>query len=102
MTTTPQLLRQGSQWRGENFTIGFIGSIMRTSDEGGGIAAKLGIADAAGRVSVALGTGESAPLPHGGTVRVIDIFVSPDGSETAAALDIAPGNDPTGSPATDT
>lgn len=91
MSPAPELLRQGTQRRGRGFTLGFIGSTMRPTDAGGGIAVRFGIAGADGRVTVELAAGESAALPGGGSVRVIDIFVSPDGSETAAALEIVEG-----------
>src|SRR5699024_1885709 len=80
--SAPELLRQGAQRRGTGFSLGFIASTLRTTADGGGIAARFGIASAAGRVAVELAAGESAPLPNGGSLRVIDIFVSPDGSQT--------------------
>lgn len=91
MTTSPELLRQGAQRRGPGFSIGFLGSKLRTSETGGGIAARLGIAGVDGRVTVELAAGESAPLPGGGAVRVVDIFVSPDGTQTAAAIEVVEG-----------
>lgn len=87
----PELLRQGTQRRGAGFTIGFIGSALRSSEAGGGMAARLGIAGPDSRVTVELAAGESAPLPGGGQVRVIDIFVSPDGEEIAAAIEVSEG-----------
>lgn len=91
MSPSPELLRQGTQRRGPGFSIGFLGSKLRPSDLGGGIVARLGIAGAQGRETVELAAGESAALPGGGSVRVIDIFVSPDGSETAAAIEVVEG-----------
>ncbi|WP_061963211.1 hypothetical protein [Demequina aurantiaca] len=91
MKDAREVLRQGTQRRGNGFTIGFIRSTMRTSDEGGGIAARLGIASAKGRTAVELAAGESAPLPGGGSVKVIEILVSPDGSQTAAAIELTEG-----------
>lgn len=100
MSRAPELLRQGAQRRGRSFSLGFIGSSLRTSDAGGGIAARLGIAGPAGRTTVELAAGESAALPGGGSVRVIEIFVSPDGADTAAAIEIDEGP-VSGSSATD-
>lgn len=94
MSQTPEILRQGAQRLGRGFSLGFIGSKMRTSADGGGIVARLGIAGPDGRVTVELATGESAPLPGGGTVRLVDIFVSPDGSDTAAAIEVVEGAEP--------
>ena len=91
MPHTPEILRQGAQRLGRAFSLGFIGSTMRTSADGGGVVARLGIAGPDGRVTVALAAGESAPLPGGGTVRLVDIFVSPDGSDTAAAIEVVEG-----------
>jgi hypothetical protein len=88
MTSAPELLRQGSQRRGHGFSLGFIGVAVRTSDAGGGAVARLGIAGTTGRTTVELGPGESAALPGGGSVHLIDIFVSPDGSSSAAAIEI--------------
>ncbi|MGX5697656.1 hypothetical protein ACWKWP_15775 [Agromyces soli] len=93
MTAAPELLRQGAQRRGPGFSIGFIGSTLRPSAAGGAIAARLGIAGAEGRSTVELGAGESAALPGGGSVRVIEIFVSPDGTRTAAAIEVVDGRD---------
>jgi len=87
----PELLRQGAQRRGAAFSIGFIGATLRHSDDGGGIVARLGIAGADGRATVQLGPGESTTLPGGGHVSVIDIFVGPDGSEAAAAIEVVEG-----------
>lgn len=95
MSPRPELLRQGSQRRGRGFSIGFIGSTLRTSEDGGGIAVRFGIAGPQGRATAELAAGQSAPLPGGGTVKVIDIFVSPDGSETAAAIEVTEGAEPT-------
>jgi len=92
----PELLRQGAQRRGLGFSLGFIGSTLRTTAAGGGLAVRLGIASARGRATVELAPGESAPLPGGGSVRVIDIFVSPDGSETTAAIEVVDGAEVTG------
>jgi hypothetical protein len=97
MSRAPELLRQGAQRRGQSFSLGFIGSSLRTSDAGGGIAARLGIAGADGRTTVELAAGESAALPGGGSVRIIEIFVSPDGANTAAAIEIDEGPEPGGS-----
>lgn len=91
MSAERELLRQGAQRRGASFTLGFIGSRLRSSEAGGGIVARLGIAGADGRVTVELAAGDSAPLPGGGVVRVIEIFVNPDGSETAAAIEVVEG-----------
>lgn len=91
MTATPELLRQGTQRRGAAFSIGFIAARMRPSESGGGIVARLGIAGADGRTTVELAAGESAPLPGGGLLRVIEIFVSPDGTQTAAAIEVSEG-----------
>ena len=91
MSPEPELLRQGAQRRGRGFSLGFLGSTLRMSDAGGGVVARLGIAGADGRSTVELAAGESAPLPGGGTVRVIEIFVSPDGSRTAAAIEVTEG-----------
>jgi hypothetical protein len=84
----PELLRQGTQRRGDGFVIGFLNSTLREADAGGGIVARLGITGPGTRAAVELAPGESAPLPGGGSVRVIDIFVSPDGSQTAAAIEV--------------
>lgn len=91
MSPAPELLRQGAQRRGRTFSLGFLGSTLRPSDAGGGIVARMGIAGADGRVTVELAEGDSAPLPGGGTVTVLNIFVSPDGSETAAAIEVTEG-----------
>ena len=88
MSGSPELLRQGSQRRGATCSIGFITTKLRSSDSGGGIAARLGISSPDGRSAVELGPGESAALPGGGSVRVVDIFVSPDGTQTAAAIEV--------------
>ncbi|MEJ6489155.1 hypothetical protein PQI23_05390 [Leucobacter sp. USCH14] len=88
MSGAPELLRQGAQRRGTTCSIGFITTKLRASDAGGGIAARLGISSPDGRTAVELGPGETAPLPGGGTVHVVDIFVSPDGTQTAAAIEI--------------
>ena len=93
MTPEPELLRQGAQRRGRAFSIGFLGSTLRMSDAGAGVVARLGIAGADTRVTVELAAGESAPLPGGGTLNVIDIFVSPDGASTAAAIQVVEGAD---------
>lgn len=87
---SPELLRQGAQLRREQYSIGFIGSTLRASSDGGGPAVRLGIAGGSERRTAELATGESAPLPGGGSVRVIEIFFSPDGSESAAAIEIVP------------
>ena len=92
MTTSAELLRQGTQRRGPGFSIGFLGSKLRPTDAGGGLVARLGIAGAEGRTTVELGAGESAPLPGGGEVRVVDIFVSPDGEQAAAAIEVVEGS----------
>ena len=89
MTGAPELLRQGAQRRGTSCSIGFIATKLRPSDAGGGIAARLGISSREGRTTVELGPGESAALPGGGSVHVVDIFVSPDGTQTAAAIEVA-------------
>lgn len=88
MTGAPELLRQGAQRRGATCSIGFITTKLRPSDEGGGIAARLGISSPDGRTTVELGPGESAALPGGGSVHIVDIFVSPDGTQTAAAIEV--------------
>ncbi len=88
MSARPELLRQGAQRRGATCSIGFIATTLRPSEAGGGLAARLGISGPAGRTAVVLGPGESAPLPDGGSVRVIDIFASPDGTQTAAAIEV--------------
>lgn len=88
MSADRTLMRQGTQHFGPGYSIGFISSTLRPSSAGGGIAARFGISGAAERQTVELGPGESAPLPGGGSLEVIDIFVSPDGSETAAAVKI--------------
>ena len=66
MSPRPELLRQGSQRRGRGFSIGFIGSTLRTSEDGGGIAVRFGIAGPQGRTTAELAAGQSAPLPGGG------------------------------------
>jgi hypothetical protein len=91
---TPELLRQGAQRRGRGFSIGFIASTLRPAGEGGALAVRLGIAGADGRRTVELAAGETAALPGGGSVRVVDIFVSPDGSQTAAAIEVVEGSAP--------
>lgn len=98
MTASPELLRQGTQRRGRGFSLGFIGSELRASNAGGGIVARIGIASPAGRHTVELAPGETAPLPGGGSLRVIDIFVSPDGTQTAAAIEVHEGQDPASAP----
>jgi hypothetical protein len=87
----PELLRQGAQRRGRGFSLGFIGATVQGAAAGGGLVARLGIASADGRRTAELAAGESAPLPGGGSVRVIEIFVSPDGSQTAAAIEVDEG-----------
>jgi hypothetical protein len=91
MSAAPELLRQGAQRRGRGFSIGFIGSTLHPASAGGGIAARLGIAGTEGRTTVELAAGETAALPGGGSVRVIEIFISPDGSRTAAAIEVIEG-----------
>lgn len=91
MSPSPELMRQGTQRQGSGFSIGFISSTLRESTAGGGLVARFGISSEAGRSSVSLAAGESTPLPDGGSLRVIDIFVSPDGAETAAAIEIIEG-----------
>lgn len=88
MTGRPELLRQGAQRRGGSYSIGFIAAKLRPSDAGGGIAARLGVVWADGRTIVELGSGEAVALPGGGELRVIDIFVNPDGTQTAAAIEV--------------
>jgi hypothetical protein len=90
---SPELLRQGAQRRGPGFSLGFIGSTVRAAAAGGGLVVRLGIAGTDGRRTAELAAGESAPLPGGGSVRVIDIFVSPDGSEAAAAIEVLDGTE---------
>lgn len=94
MSGGPEILRQGTQRLGKSFSIGFIGSTLRTTDAGGGIAARLGIAGPEGRTTVELAAGETAPLPAGGTLRVLEIFLSPDGSEAAAAIEVLESGEP--------
>lgn len=91
MTPAPELLRQGTQRRGPGFSVGFIGCGLRESDAGGGLVARLGIAGEHGRQTVELAAGDSTELPGGGSLRVIDIFVSPDGLESAAAIEVVDG-----------
>lgn len=95
MSTDRTLLRQGTQRFGPGYSIGFISSALRPTSEGGGIAARFGISGASERHTVELGPGESAPLPGGGSLEVLDIFVSPDGAETAAAVTITEGRSQT-------
>lgn len=80
------LLHQAAQHVGEDFSIGFGGSVLRTSEQGGGIAVELGIASKQGRTFATLGVGESAPIPGIGAVTIHDIYVSPDGSQVAAVI----------------
>ncbi|MGO3147137.1 MAG: hypothetical protein ACTIJ6_05605 [Leucobacter sp.] len=86
MSATPELMRQGTQRKGAGFSVGFISSTLRESSAGGGLVARFGISGEAGRSVVNLAAGESTPLPGGGSLNVIEIFVSPNGSETAAAI----------------
>lgn len=95
MTPAPELLRQGTQRRGPGFSVGFIGCGLRESDAGGGLVARLGIAGEHGRRTVELAAGDTAELPGGGSLRVIDIFVSPDGLESAAAIEVVEGAEAT-------
>ncbi|WDG17908.1 hypothetical protein [Microbacterium sp. Clip185] len=82
------VLRQGTQFRDDALTIGFISADLRPSAEGGGVTVRLGIAGAEGRTSARLASGESAPLPGGGSLRVAAISFSPDGSESAVSIEI--------------
>jgi len=88
---TRELLRSGTQRRGDAFVIGFLGSTLRESDRGGGMVVRFGISGAEGRTAVELAPGESAPLPGGGAVRLLEIFVSPDGLDSAAAIEVEDG-----------
>ncbi|MBC9927461.1 MULTISPECIES: hypothetical protein [unclassified Leucobacter] len=94
MSAAPELLRQGAQRLGKSCSIGFIGSTLRTTDAGGGLAARLGISGPDGRKTVELAAGETAPLPAGGTLRVLEIFLSPDGTKAAAAIEVHEGAEP--------
>lgn len=95
MSTDRTLMRQGTQRTGPGYSLGFISSTLRPTSQGGGIAARFGISSASGRHTVELGPGDSSPLPGGGSLEVLEIFVSPDGAETAAAVTITVGRIPT-------
>jgi hypothetical protein len=82
------ILRQGTQHRGEGYTIGYISTDLRASADGGGLTVRLGIAAADGRTSHSLAEGDRAPLPGGGFVRLVALAVSPDGAQTAASLEV--------------
>lgn len=88
MTTTRTVLKQGTQYRGDGFMIGYISTDLRPAHDGGGITARLGISSAEGRTSHTLAEGDATPLPGGGTVRLVSITVDPTGSQTAASIEI--------------
>lgn len=94
MSNDRTLMRQGTQRSGPGYSIGFISSTLRPTEQGGGIAARFGISSASTRHTVELGPGDSSPLPNGGLLEVLEIFVSPDGAETAAAVTITDGRSP--------
>ena len=88
MRVEQTVLRQGTQYRGDGYTIGYISTDLRPQDDGGGITARLGISGAAGRTSHTLAEGDEAPLPDGGAVRLVAIAVDASGSQAAASVEI--------------
>ncbi|MFG6501903.1 hypothetical protein [Microbacterium sp. P05] len=82
------ILKQGTQHRGKGYSLGFVSLDVRPEAEGGGLTARIGISGAGGRTSVRLAEGDSAELPTGGSLRLAALAISPDGTSSAASLEI--------------
>ncbi|MBZ4486553.1 hypothetical protein LQ938_06765 [Microbacterium sp. cx-55] len=85
---TQTVLRQGTQYRGDGFRIGYISTDLRPAGDGGGITARFGISHPDGRSSHTLTEGEEAPLPGGGTLRLVGIALEANGSDASASVEI--------------